>query len=271
MTGAADPAGRPALPSAFDLAGRVALVTGAGSATGIGMASAALLAQLGAAVAVCATTARIHERVAELREGGARASGHVGDLTDPDAVRGLVDDVVAEHGRLDIVVNNAGMVSVGTATESGALLDMDLATWRAGLGRNLDTAFLVSQAALPHLVAGGWGRIVGVTSVTGPVMAMRDEPAYAAAKAAMVGLTRSIAVDFAGHGVTANAVAPGWIATGSQTEHEHEQGLRTPVGRSAEPAEVAAAIAWLCTPGAAYVTGQCLVVDGGNAIAEERA
>ncbi len=148
---------------------------------------------------------------------------------------------------------------------------MDVSTWRTGLSRNLDTAFLVARAALPHLLAAGWGRLVNVTSVTGPVMAMRDEPAYAAAKAAMVGLARSIAVDFAGQGVTANAVAPGWIATGSQTPHEHEQGLRTPVGRSADPVEVASAIAWLCTPGAGYVTGQCLVVDGGNSIAEERA
>jgi 3-oxoacyl-[acyl-carrier protein] reductase len=117
----------------------------------------------------------------------------------------------------------------------------------------------------------GWGRIVMVASVTGPVMAMRAESAYAAAKAGMVGLARSLAVDFAPDGVTVNAVAPGWIATGSQTAHEREQGLGTPMRRSATADEVASAIAWLCTPGAAYTTGQCLVVDGGNSIAEERA
>ena len=109
-----------------------------------------------------------------------------------------------------------------------------------------------------------------VTSVTGPVMAMRDEAAYAAAKAGMVGLTRSVALDYAADGVTANAVAPGWIATGSQTLDEVRQGHRVPVGRSATPDEVAATIAFLCTPGSSYVTGQCLVVDGGNSIAEER-
>lgn len=258
------------IPASFDLSGRVALVTGAGSPTGIGMAAARLLGLLGARVAVASTTSRIEERVAELADAGIEASGHVGDLTIEDEVAALVESVVARHDALHIVVNNAGMVSVGSGAESGSLLGMDLATWRAGLARNLDSAFLVCRFALPHLVAAGWGRVINVASVTGPAMAMRDEPAYAAAKAGMVGLARSIAVDFGSSGVTANAVAPGWIATGSQTAHEAEQGGRVPVGRSATPEEVGSAIAWLCTPGAAYTTGQCLLVDGGNSVAEER-
>lgn len=110
-----------------------------------------------------------------------------------------------------------------------------------------------------------------VASVTGAAMAMRDEAAYAAAKAGMLGLARSVALDHAADGITANSVALGWIATGSQTDDEVRQGRRTPIGRSATPDEVAAAIAFLCTPGSSYVTGQCVVVDGGNSIAEERA
>jgi 3-oxoacyl-[acyl-carrier protein] reductase len=94
--------------------------------------------------------------------------------------------------------------------------------------------------------------------------------AYAAAKAGLVGLTRGLAVDVAARGVTVNAVAPGWIATGSQTAAEQQQGLRTPVGRNGQPGEVAAAVAWLASPGSSYVTGQCLIIDGGNSIAEER-
>ena len=110
-----------------------------------------------------------------------------------------------------------------------------------------------------------------VASVTGPVMAIRADVGYATAKAGMTGLTRAAAVDTARHGITVNAVAPGWIATGSQTPEERGQGQATPGSRGGSPDEIAAAIAWLASPGASYVAGQYLVVDGGNSIAEQRA
>jgi 3-oxoacyl-[acyl-carrier protein] reductase len=247
----------------------VVLVTGAGSPTGIGFATARLLGSGGARVAIASTTDRIHERVAELAAEGIVATGHVGDLMVDGTAEQLVADVLAANGfHLDILVNNAGMVSVGAAEESGVVADTDLAAWDRGIARSLRTAFDVTRAALPAIVASGRGRIVFVSSVTGPVVSNPGSAVYSAAKAGMLGLMRSLAIEVGRDGVTVNAVMPGWIASASQLIHEAIGGKNTPLGRSGTPAEVAAAIAFLASDDASYITGQGIVVDGGNTIQE---
>lgn len=257
------------VPDTFDLTGRTALVTGAGSPEGIGFASARELGLLGAAVVITATTARVDDRVSELRALGIDATGIVARLETPE----LVDRVVAELGSReispDIVVNNAGMIATGDDWARGDL-SMPADHWHATIDANLSSTFYVSRAFLPAMIERGWGRIINLASTTGGVGAARDDIAYAAAKAGVVGLTRALAVDSAAHGVTVNAVAPGWIATGSQLESEVIEGTLVPAGRSGTAGEVGSIIASLAIPGASYITGQLVVVDGGNAIAEER-
>lgn len=251
----------------FNLRGKRFLVTGAGSSQGIGFATARTLTQLGASVFLTSLSDRVHERAGELKTFGAPA-----DLTNQGQVEELISTAVAKLGGIDGLVNNAGMTSVvddGLA-EFNSIDETSLAEWRKSFARNLDSAFLLTQAALPFIRQQPQGRIVMVSSTTGTICAIHNNVAYASAKAALMGLVRALALDEAKNNITVNAVAPGWIATDSQTKFEIRHGDATPMKRSGTPDEVASAISWLCSPGASYITGQLIVVDGGNSIQEER-
>jgi 3-oxoacyl-[acyl-carrier protein] reductase len=250
------------------LEGRVALVTGAGAVDGIGFAAAKLLAEAGAKVAITSTTKRIQDRLKELPAAAAAKAAFIADLSDDSGANALVAAVRKHFGRLDILVNNAGMVQTGRKNTASRVERIDNEEWRRALSLNLDTCFFVTRAAIPHMLRGRYGRIVNISSVSGPLVTFERGGAYGAAKAAMVGYTRSLALELARKGITANAIAPGWIETGSSSALEMRAGRNTPTGRSGRPEEVGAVACFLASEAASYVTGQLIVVDGGNIIQE---
>jgi 3-oxoacyl-[acyl-carrier protein] reductase len=241
----------------------IALVTGAGAPGGIGFAIARALVSAGARVCVTATSPRIHDRAAELG-----CMSHVADLTDPAQVAALFPAIAERLGPLSILVNNAGMVQTGKDVARQHLAGWSDAAWAHHMALNINTTFHCCRAALPGMVAQGYGRIVNISSVTGPVVTIDGSSAYATAKAAITGMTRSIALEYGRHGITCNAVLPGWIATESSSADEVAAGGRTPAGRPGTPDEVATCALFLASREASYVTGAMLVVDGGNTLQE---
>jgi len=243
---------------------RVALVTGCGSAAGIGFATARLLRAAGARVAITSTTERIFQRQAELGSAGTFAA--MADLTDSTAVAALVGDAERALGPIDILVNNAGMVQTGHDEPLQWAQDVTEAAWRRGIDINLTSAFLTTRAALPGMLARRYGRIVNISSTTGPVNSMPQTTVYSAAKAGLLGMTRAHALEVADRGITVNAIGPGWIETASSTPEEIAAGSAAPIGRPGRPEEVGHVALFLAGEEASFVTGQLIVADGGNSI-----
>ena len=246
----------------FRLDGKIALVTG--STRGLGWAIAQALATQGADVVVTGRSRDdVDRRVAELGRTGANPSGRAVDLADPAAGVALVDSVAIERGRLDIIVNNAGI------NHRAPLDEFDDEAWRRVVQVNLDTPFALARAASVHMARQGSGRIITTASVMGTAVARPTIPAYVASKAGLMGLTRALAVELGPHGVTANAIGPGYVATEMNTVLVEDPAFnqmvidKTPAGRWGDPAEIAAAVVFLASDEASYVNGQTLLVDGG--------
>ncbi len=246
---------------------RVALVTGAGSDGGIGFATAKLLHEAGAKVAITSTTERIFERRESLGD-GERTFAKPADLTDAVEVSALISDITHELGPIDIVVNNAGMVQLGKDEPSALLHETSDAAWHYGLDINLTSAFLVTRSVLPTMMQRDYGRIIHMSSVTGPTVGISGSAVYGAAKAGMLGMARSLAIEAGPHNITVNCIGPGWIETPSSSQSEITAGRQTPAGRPGRPDEIGHVAVFLASEEASYLTGQLIVVDGGNTIQE---
>lgn len=255
------------------LAGRHAVVTG--GSRGIGYATAQRLAQLGARVTIMGRDSEVLARAADGLSAHGEVSMVVGDVAQPDAVSRAFEQARAASGTIDILVNNAGQAV------SQPFARLDPSDWQQMLAVNLTGVFHCMQAALPDMRQSGWGRIVNIASTAG-LIGYRYVSAYCAAKHGVIGLTRAVALEVAAHGVTVNAVCPGYTETDivrdavakiarktGVTSDEARARLteRNPQNRLIQPEEVADAVAWLCGPGSGSINGHALPVDGGEVIA----
>ena len=244
----------------MDLSNRVAIITG--SARGIGQAIALKLAEVGATVVVndVGDAGPLENTADEIKAMGRKSLAVIADVSSASDVTRLVETTVSAYGRIDILVNNAGI------TRDQLLMRMSDEDWDNVIRVNLKSAFLCTRAVLRHMIKQRWGRIVSLSSVVG-VIGNAGQANYAASKAGIIGLTKTIAKEVASRGITANAIAPGFIDTKmtQQLEESRQEEFKKhiPVGYFGSPRDVAEAVAFLASEEARYITGQVLGVDGG--------
>ena len=241
------------------LQGKIALVTGASQ--GIGRACALELARAGTTVALAARNIeKLAAVAAEISAEGGTAKSYALDVSSEESIKAAAKAVLADHGSVHILVNNAGI------TKDGLALRMKLADFDDVLRTNLTGAFLLTQAVISSMMKARWGRVINITSVVGEAGAA-GQANYAASKAGLIGLTKSLAREFASRGITVNAVAPGFIQTAmtDSLTDDQKSGILTqiPLARYGTDADIAAAVAYLASESAGYITGHTLDVNGG--------
>ncbi|MFC2069480.1 3-oxoacyl-[acyl-carrier-protein] reductase [Chloroflexota bacterium] len=246
----------------MDLTNRVAIVTGSGH--GIGKAIALKLAEIGTIVVVndIGETEAINQVVEEMKAMNRPSLAVLADVSSALEVNRMVEEVIATFNRVDILVNNAGI------TRDHLLLRMSEADWDHVLNVNLKSAFLCTKAVLKYMVKHRWGRIISIASIVG-IIGNAGQANYTASKAGIIGFTRTMAKEVGSRGITANAIAPGFIDTGMTKHLDTDQGQEInkhiPLGCLGTPRDVAEAVAFLASEEARYITGQVLNVDGGMA------
>jgi 3-oxoacyl-[acyl-carrier protein] reductase len=241
------------------LSGKIALVTGASQ--GIGRACALELARAGATVVLAARNIeKLDVVAAEIAAEGGTAKAYALDVSSEESIKACAKAVLSDHGAVHILVNNAGI------TKDGLALRMRLGDFEDVLRTNLTGAFLLTQAVISSMMKARWGRVINITSVVGETGAA-GQANYAASKAGLIGLTKSLAREFASRGITVNAVAPGFIQTAmtDALTEEQKSGILTqiPLARYGTDTDIAAAVAYLASEGAGYITGHTLDVNGG--------
>lgn len=246
----------------FLLKDKVAVVTGA--ARGIGRSISLALADAGASVALIDLSAEnLQDVLNEITASGGKASVHLCDITDQEAVAAAFNDIMERHGALHILVNNAGI------TRDNLLMRLSPEDWEAPIRTNLTGAFYCIKAAVRPMMKQRYGRIINIASVVG-ITGNAGQANYAASKAGLIGLTKSTARELASRGITANAIAPGFITTALTADLSKDAKKKLtehiPLGRLGKPEDVAPAVVFLVSEEAGYITGQTLPVDGGMVI-----